>query len=102
MRQSDFYLGGLGALAAILALVISLESEVVAAGRPQVDPGAAVNRVLKGDRLPVIPGRGASDARPADTRPAEVQQPKLPDECNAIFNAKRNMFSTEVAGRCVG
>jgi hypothetical protein len=102
MRQFGIWLSNLGAASAALAIVVAVESEVAAA-RPGVDPGS-VNRVLKGDRLPLTPSRGASDVRPGSLTPRETprHEPKLPDECTAVFNPKRNTFSTEVAGRCIG
>src|SRR5262245_47719568 len=110
MRQFGIWLSGLSAASAALAIVIAVESEVAAA-RPGVDPGS-VNRVLKGDRLPLIPSRGASDVRPGSLHPRALEaprvleaprhDPKLPDECTAVFNPKRNTFSMEVAGRCIG
>jgi hypothetical protein len=103
-QQFGIWLSGLGAAAAALSIVIAVESEVAAA-RPGVDP-ASVNRILKGDRMPLIPGRGASDVRPSSLHPRVLEtprdEPKLPGECSAVFNAKRNTFSTEVAGRCIG
>src|SRR5262245_59208985 len=87
MRQFGICLGGLGAAAVALAVVIGMESEVAAA-RSGVDP-ATVNRVLKGDRLPLTRSRGATDVRPTMDRPVEAPralQPKLPDECTLVFN----------------
>jgi hypothetical protein len=104
MHQFGIWLSSLGAASAALAIVVAGESEVAAA-RPGVDPGS-VNRVLKGDRLPLTPSRGASDVWPGSLTPRVLEtprhEPKLPDECTAVFNPKRNTFSTEVAGRCIG
>ena len=104
MRQFGIWLSGVGAASAALAIVIAAESEVAAA-RPGVDSGT-VNRILKGDRMPLIPANGASNVRPGSLTPRAMDtprvEPKLPDECSAVFNAKRNTFSIEVAGRCIG
>jgi len=96
-RQRRYLVGGLGAAAAMLIVLLGLEAQVgaqVEAARRGVDPGT-VNRALKGDRLPLIPR--ASDAKPAPRAP----EPKLPDGCVGGFTSTKNVLSTEVPGRCV-
>jgi hypothetical protein len=96
-RQRGYLFGGLGVAVAMLSMIAALEAQVATA-RPGVgvDRGT-VNRALKGDRLPLIPG--ATGAAPIDLRPAATE-PKLPDGCEEA-HAPRSPFSAEVAGRCL-
>jgi hypothetical protein len=80
----------------MLSFVAGLEVQFALARpsleRPGFDP-TPVNRSLKGDRLPAIPG-------PRSENPAG--QPKLPKGCELSFSSVRNAYANEVAGRCVG
>jgi hypothetical protein len=94
MHRKSGYLVGFGGAVAMLSLIASLEIEVaVAHGGAEPVP---VNRTLKGDRL--TPNSGIQSARPLAPR---AEEPKLPNECHASFNARNNAFSAEVAGRCL-
>jgi hypothetical protein len=92
-RRQGYMLGSLGAAFAMLTFVAGLEAHV--AMTPSGVERGAINRTIKGDRLPVIPG--ASGANPA----ALVPEPKLPDGCFANAGSAKNAFSAEVPGRCV-
>jgi hypothetical protein len=94
MQRMSGYLAGFGGAVALLAVIVSLEVEVAAA-RGGVE-SAPINRMLKGDRLPAP--AGISNARPLAP---QANEPKLPDECHAAFSAPKNVFSAEIAGRCV-
>jgi hypothetical protein len=94
MGRKSGYVVGFGAAVAMVSLIAGLEVEVAVA-RTTVQP-MPVNRILKGDRLPVAP---ITRTGPAQTR---VDEPKLPDGCHAAFSASKNRFSSEVAGRCLG
>jgi hypothetical protein len=97
-RQRGYLYGGLGVAVAMLSMVAALEAQVATA-RPGVERGVdrgSVNRTLKGDRLPLIPG--ATGAIPIEL--PRALEPKLPDGCDDA-NAPRGPFSAEVAGRCI-
>jgi hypothetical protein len=100
MRRKSAYLIGFGLAVAMLSFIGSLEIEVAAA-RSGVQaaplPPVPVNRTLKGDRLPLVPG--PSSSRPL-TAP-ELDEPKLPDGCHAAMNPPKHAFAPEVPGRCV-
>jgi hypothetical protein len=84
---------GLGAAAAAGMFVSALEASVPT---PRgVDP-LSVNRTFKGDRAPALPG--ASRELPGQQ---ETNQPRLPDGCIAAADWRGNMYSDEIAGRCV-
>jgi hypothetical protein len=93
-RQRGYLYGGLGVAVALLSMVAALEAQVAMAPTG-VDRGA-VNRALKGDRLPLIPG--ATGGGPIELQRA--REPKLPDGCYDA-SAPRSPFSAEVAGRCL-
>jgi hypothetical protein len=96
MRHPSRYLiGGLGLAVMIASLLVGLEMQLAMA-RPGAEPtsinGNSINRGLKGDRLPGIPG--ARGENPSDG-------PKLPKGCEASFSSARNIYANEIAGRCV-
>jgi hypothetical protein len=85
----------LGAFATLGILVAALEVSVAAMPSVSgVDP-ASVNRTFKGDRAPALPG--ASRVVPG----RQSNEPKLPDGCVAAADWRSNIYSAEVAGRCV-
>jgi hypothetical protein len=95
-RSSRCTLFGLGAAATLGLFVSALEVSV--AGIPVVrgvDP-LSVNRTFKGDRAPALPG--GSRVVPEQQ---QSNQPKLPDGCVAEAEWRGNIYSDEVAGRCV-
>jgi hypothetical protein len=91
VRQTGYVVGSLGIAVGMLAFIIGLEMQVATA-RPGGEP-TSVNRVLKGDRLPLVPG--------ASTRSLPRVEPALPEGCVAANNAARSVFAAEVPGRCV-
>jgi hypothetical protein len=87
-----YLLGALGTAVMILSLVASLEIQLATA-RPGtgVEP-LGIDRTLKGDRLHAVPGRRGQNP---------IEQPKLPNGCEASFSSTRNIYANEIAGRCV-
>jgi hypothetical protein len=99
--QRRSYLVGFAGAVAMLSLIASLEVEVASA-RGSAQP-APINRMLKGDRLaPTLATSAESRASTlkATAPAARAEEPKLPQGCHATFGA-RDIFATEVAGRCV-
>lgn len=100
MQRKSYVVGFAGAVA-MLSLIASLEVEVASAsGSAQPAP---INRMLKGDRLAPTFTKSAESPAPSikATQPAaRAEEPKLPQGCHATFGA-RDIFATEVAGRCV-
>ena len=83
----------------LLALLVAALEVSVAAIRcvRGVDP-ASVNRTFKGDRAPALPGT----SRVVPGQPINATGPKLPDGCVAAADWRSsNIYSDEVAGRCV-
>jgi hypothetical protein len=101
MHRKSGYLIGFGGALAMLSFIGSLEVEVAAARTGvQARPVQAIpiNRTLKGDRLPSVPGPSSS-RRPLAA--PELNEPKLPDGCHAAMNPPKHAFAPEVPGRCV-
>jgi hypothetical protein len=98
MRNRSGWAGfNLGAASTLALLVAALEVSVAAIPMVRgVDP-ASVNRTFKGDRSPALPG--ASLVVPG--LPLNEPEPKLPDGCIAEADWRGNIYSDEVAGRCL-
>jgi len=87
----------LGAASTLALLVAALEVSVAAMPLVRgVDP-ASVNRTFKGDFSQALPG--ASRVIPG--QPASAPEPKLPEGCIAEADWRGNIYSDEVAGRCL-
>jgi len=94
MHRKSGYLVGFGGAVAMLSFLGSLEIEVASARTGvQATPMQAVDRTLKGDRLPLVPG-------PSSARPV-TDEPKLPDGCHSAMNPPKHAFAPEIPGRCV-
>jgi hypothetical protein len=57
-------------------------------------PSLAIDRTLKDDRLPIVPGAAARPTLPK-------AEPALPEGCVAKADGVRTIFAAEVPGRCV-
>jgi hypothetical protein len=99
MRPHSAYLFGVGLALPILALVAGLQVPTVAAS-PR-SPDTAVNRALKGDRLPSI--LSGTNANPSDLqgRQAPRTNPRLPDGCEAAVSAMTRSSLAQTPGRCI-
>jgi hypothetical protein len=92
---SGYILFGLGAAATLAVLVAALEVSVAAIPIARgVDP-ASVDRTFKGDRSPALPGA----SRVVPEQP--IIEPRLPDGCVAEVDWRSNVYTDQVAGRCV-
>ncbi|MEA3028036.1 MAG: hypothetical protein QOF91_3321 [Alphaproteobacteria bacterium] len=102
VKRAGVILGAAVVSVALLSVFTSLEVQVAKArtGLPAGVTGVnwhSVNRALKGDRIPSLPA-----SRSVKPPVSGQTDPKLPDGCVATFGAARNIFWTEVPGRCVG
>jgi hypothetical protein len=99
MRPRSAYLFGIGLALPMLALVAGLQVPTVAAS-PQ-DPTTAVNRSLKGDRLP--PNLPATTANPSDLQGSQAprMRPTLPEGCEATVSVMTRSLLAQTAGRCI-
>src|SRR5215813_3511273 len=86
--RTGYCLGG-GAAVVMLSLAVCLEMQMAAA-RPVLEP-TAIDRSVKGDRLPTLP-------RPSVT---PATQPRLPEGCESSVSLIRNPQAREIIGRCL-
>jgi hypothetical protein len=94
MRPHRAYLLGAALGLATLALAAGLPTPPVAAAPDAVSRGnPAMNRALKGDRLPT--------AVPAEVQGRKVPQPRLPDGCEASVSSMTRSSLAQTPARCL-
>ena len=104
LRHSGFLVGCCGAMFAIASFLIGLEvSSTTTTAAPSVEQ-TTVNRTLKGDRMPLIPGK----SRNAVNGPFEIKAPQAPaaipellDGCEPVISSIGQTPLAKIAGRCV-
>ncbi len=94
-------IGVSGTALVALCFAIALEISAESVARPAPAPAAsnAINRTLKGDRLPTIVR--PSGAEPYDVRVPEQPRPRMTDGCESVFGPIDQSPSARVVGRCV-
>ena len=92
---SECALFGWGAAAILGMLFAALEGSIAAVPATRSPDPISVDRTLKGDRWPALPGGSRVTPGP----PAIV--PKLPDGCIAETGWRGSTYGGEVAGRCI-
>jgi hypothetical protein len=98
MRKNSPYLFGVGLALPLLALVAGLQVPTVAASPSHQDAApTAVNRALKGDRLPAVAPAAQSEVE----RQAPRAIPRLPDGCEAAVSAMSRSSLARTPGRCI-
>jgi hypothetical protein len=90
-HRSGYIIVATSAALAMLYCLLGVEVTPATARAPQFEP-INVNRVLKGDRLPVT-----ISAKPGKMRTQSI----LPEGCEAIVSAIIRSPLAQIAGRCV-
>ena len=99
-RHSRFLVGCCGVVFAVASFLIGLEVSATTAA-PSADRSAAmVNRALKGDRLPLIPGKSRNAVNGPLKAPVAAK-PKLLDGCEPVVSAIGQSPLAQIPGRCV-
>ena len=94
MRNHSQYLAGFGGAAfAVACFVIGLEVSATTAAPSASQTSLTINRTLKSDRMPLVPG-------PAETN-APTTAPLLLDGCEPMVSAIGQSPLAQIAGRCV-
>jgi len=104
LRHSGFLVGCCGAVFAVASFLIGLEvSSTATTAAPSVEQ-TTVNRTLKGDRMPLVPGK----SRNAVNGPFEIKAPQAPaampellDGCEPVISSIGQTPLAKIAGRCV-
>ncbi|HEY7248184.1 MAG TPA: hypothetical protein VH678_30340 [Xanthobacteraceae bacterium] len=104
LHRSSYLVACCGAAFALASFLIGLEVSATTAASLPEQASAAINRSLKGDRLPLLPGLG----RNAGSAPAEIKAPQAPPRtpellvgCEPIVSSIGQPPLARVAGRCV-
>jgi hypothetical protein len=101
-RHSRLMVGCCGAAFALAAFFVGLEVSATTAA-PSVDRAAtAVNRTLKGDRLPLIPAwsRNAVNG-PLELKAPPAAKPELPEGCEPMISSIGRSPLAQIPGRCL-
>jgi hypothetical protein len=103
LRSSRLLVGCCGAVFAMASFLIGLEVSATTAA-PSIEATAPVlNRTLKGDRLPLVPG----GSRNAVNGPVEIKappvpaKPKLLEGCEPVVSSIGQSPLAQVPGRCL-
>jgi hypothetical protein len=102
-RHSRYLVGCAGAAFAIASFFIGLEVSATTAA-PSADRSAPmVNRTLKSDRLPLVPGKSRNTVNgPLEIiKVPPVAKPELLDGCEPIVSAIGQSPLARIPGRCV-
>ncbi len=104
LRRSRYLVACCGAAFGLASFLIGLEVSATTAASLAEQGTVAINRSLKGDRLPLIPSLG----RNAGNGPAEIKAPQAPAPtvellvgCEPIVSSIGQPPLARVAGRCV-
>src|SRR5262249_36189403 len=103
VRHSGFLVGCAGAVLAVASFLVGLEvSSTATTAAPSVEQ-TTVNRTLKGDRLPLVPGKSRNAVNGIEINgpqtPAAV--PELLDGCEPVVSSIGQTPLAKIAGRCV-
>jgi hypothetical protein len=101
-RHSRFIVGCCGAAFAVASFLIGLEVSATTAA-PSADRTATmVNRTLKGDRLPLLPGKSRNAVNgPFELKAPPASKPQLLDGCEPVVSAIGQSPLAQIPGRCV-
>ena len=101
-RHSGYFVGCCGAVFAIASFLIGLEVSATTAA-PSVDCGApTVNRTLKSDRMPLIPGKSRNAVNgPFEIKAPPIARPELLDGCEPVVSSIGQSPLARIPGRCV-
>jgi len=101
LRHSRFIVGCAGAAFAVASFFIGLEVSATTAA-PAFDRSAPmVNRMLKSDRLPLIPAKSRNAVNGPVEMKAPVPKPQLLDGCEAVVSQIGQSPLAQIPGRCV-
>ena len=101
-RHSRFLVGCCGVAFAAAFFLIGLEVSANTAA-PSLEAAApAINRALKGDRMPLIPAKSRNAVNgPIEIKVPRVAKPELLDGCEPVVSAIGQSPLARVPGRCV-
>ena len=102
MRHSRFFVGCCGAVFAVASFLIGLEVSATTAAPSTDRTATSVNRTLKGDRLPLPPGKSRNAVNgPFESKAPPASRPELLDGCEPVVSSIGQSPLAQIAGRCV-
>jgi hypothetical protein len=102
MRHSRFFVGCCGAVFAVVSFLIGLEVSATTAAPSTDRTATSVNRTLKGDRLPLVPGKSRNAVNgPIEFKAPATSRPELLDGCEPVVSSIGQSPLAQIAGRCV-
>jgi hypothetical protein len=102
MRHSRFFVGCCGAVFAVASFLIGLEVSATTAAPSTDRTATSVNRTLKGDRLPLTPGKSRNAVNgPFEIKAPPASRPELLDGCEPVVSSIGQSPLAQIAGRCV-
>ncbi|HEY7663709.1 MAG TPA: hypothetical protein VH934_11355 [Xanthobacteraceae bacterium] len=103
-RYSQYFAGCFGAAFVIASFLVALEVSATTAAPSITQDTVSINRVLKGDRMPLVtPVSGKPLNRPLETKapPTPSPKPRLLEGCEPVISAIGQSPLAQVAGRCI-
>jgi hypothetical protein len=102
LRRSGYVMGCCGAAFALASFLIGLEVSATTAASLGEQRSVAVNRSLKGDRLPLaLPTARNAGNGPAEIKAPPAARPELLVGCEPIVSSIGQPPLARVAGRCI-
>src|SRR5262249_16277212 len=100
VRHSGFLVGCAGAVLAVASFLVGLEvSSPATTAAPSVEQ-STVNRPLKGDRLPLVPGKSRNAVNGIEIKAPQAPAAELLDGCEPVVSSIGQTPLAKIAGRC--
>lgn len=103
-RYSQYFAGCFGAAFVVASFLVGLEVSATTAAPSITQNTTTINRLLKGDRMPVVtPMSGKALNLPVETKapPAPSPKPRLLEGCEPMISAIGQSPLAQIAGRCI-
>jgi hypothetical protein len=103
-RHFQYFVGCAGAGLLLASFIIALETAAITPAPSAEQIGTTVNRTLKGNRLPLIPGKSLNAVNgPSEIKapPARAPKSELLDGCEPIVSSIGQSPLSRIAGRCL-
>ena len=86
---------------ALALLFVGIDPFLSAADQANGTPAVAVDRTMKGDRLPLIPAASFTPSQANSGVPQSLPQAQMPFACDAAFSTIKVRGSANVYRRCM-
>jgi hypothetical protein len=101
-RQSQFSIACCALVFSAASFLIALEVSANTAAQSLDGVAPAINRALKGDRMPLAAGIGRNAVNaPLQIQIPPVTRPQLPEGCEPVISAIGQSPLARIPGRCI-